>query len=74
MVGVYGRGGWRRVTEHRGVGWNGVEAHNDEQPCSICAWEEGKRVNLKYVRIKYKLDEKINYVEMIYMASLSATG
>ena len=53
------------MTEHRGVGWNGVEAHNDEQPCSICAWEEGNGVNLKYVRIKYKLDEKINYVEMI---------
>ena len=50
------------MAEHGGVGWNGVEARNDEPPCSECAWEERAELNIKYMRIKYKLDEKINHV------------
>ena len=38
MFGEYGRGGLRRVAEHRGGGRNGIEAHNDEQPMFfVCA-------------------------------------
>ena len=62
---VHRKGARIRVAEHGGVGWNRVEAHDDEPPCLECAWEERAELNIKYVRIKYKLDEKINHVEMI---------
>ena len=45
------------------MGWRRILMSN--QVRCVSAWEKGKKLNLKYVRINYKLDEQINDVEMI---------